>query len=81
MGDTVILAICFPLVIVRMALVIMWGMSIVGPHRNGRSQDESEQIHSREVCEDRESRRRMVERKRGRIQGLSATVGGCEHLR
>ena len=61
MGDTVILAICFPLVIVGMALVIMWGMSIVGPHRNGRSQDESEQIHSREVCKDRESRRCMVE--------------------
>lgn len=50
MGDTVVLAICFPLVIVGMALVIMWGMSIVGPHRNGGSQDESEQIHSREVA-------------------------------
>jgi hypothetical protein len=62
MDDTVILAICFPLVIVGMVLVIMWGMSIVGPHRNGRGQDESEQIHSREVCEDRESRWCMVEK-------------------
>ena len=62
MGDTVILAICFPLVIVGMVLVIMWGMSIVGPHRNKRSQDESEQIHAREVCEDRESRWCMVEK-------------------
>jgi len=62
MGDTVILAIFFPLVIVGMVLVIMWGMSIVGPHRNGRGQDESEQIHSREVCEDKESRWYMVEK-------------------
>ena len=62
MGDTVILAICFPLVIVGMVLVIMWGMSIVGSHRNGRGQDESEQIHSREVYEDRESRWCMVEK-------------------
>ena len=62
MGDTVILAICFPLVIVGMVLVIMWGMSIVGPYRNGRSQDESEPIHSRDVCEDKESRWYMVEK-------------------
>jgi hypothetical protein len=62
MGDTVILAICFPLVVVSMVLMIMWGMSIVGPHRNGRGQDESEQIHSREVCADRESRWCMIEK-------------------
>ena len=31
MGDTVILAICFPLIIVGKVLVLMWGMGIVGP--------------------------------------------------
>ena len=62
MDVTVILAIRFPLVIVGMVLVIMWGMSIVGPHRKGRGQDESEQSHLREVCEDRESRWCMVEK-------------------
>ncbi|MGH7220338.1 MAG: hypothetical protein ACREI1_08425, partial [Nitrospiraceae bacterium] len=30
MGDTVILAIYFPLIIVGMVLVIMWGMSAAG---------------------------------------------------
>jgi hypothetical protein len=49
MGDTVILAICFPLVLVAMVLVNMWCMITVGPHRTGRNQDESEQIHAREV--------------------------------
>jgi hypothetical protein len=49
MGDTVMLAIYFPLVIVGMVLVIMWGMSVVGPRRNGFDQDASEQLHSREV--------------------------------
>jgi len=62
MDHTVILAICFPLVIGGMVLVIMWGMSIVGAHRNGRGQDESEQIHSRKVCEDSECRWCMVEK-------------------
>ena len=49
MGNTVMLAIYFPLVIVGMVLVIIWGMSVVGPGRNGFGQDESEQLHSREV--------------------------------
>ena len=49
MGDTVILAIYFPLIIVGMVLVIMWGMSNAGSNRKGYGQDESEQIHSREV--------------------------------
>jgi hypothetical protein len=49
MGDTVMLAIYFPLVIVGMVLVIMWGMSVVGPRRNGVGQDERERMHSREV--------------------------------
>jgi hypothetical protein len=80
MGDTVVLAICFPLVIVGMALVIMWGMSIVGPHRNGRSQDESEQIHSREVARTEKADGAWSRRMRGHIQYPSATAGGCEHL-
>jgi hypothetical protein len=37
MDHTVFLAICFPLVIVGMILVIMWGMSIVGPQGQGSS--------------------------------------------
>jgi len=49
MGDTVMLAIYFPLVIVGMVLVITWGMSAAGPRRNGFGQDESERLHSREV--------------------------------
>jgi len=49
MGDTVILAIYFPLVIVGMVLVIMWGMSVVGPRRKEFGQDGSERMHSREV--------------------------------
>jgi hypothetical protein len=35
MDHTVFLAICFPLVIVGMILVIMWGMSLVGPQGQG----------------------------------------------
>ncbi|HEY6288649.1 MAG TPA: hypothetical protein VIW48_04310 [Nitrospiraceae bacterium] len=49
MGDTVMLAIYFPLVMVGMVLVIMWGMSVVGPHRTGCGQDERERLHTREV--------------------------------
>jgi len=49
MGDTVMLAIYFPLVMVGMVLVIMWGMSAAGPRRNGYGQDESEGLHTREV--------------------------------
>jgi hypothetical protein len=49
MGDTLMLAIYFPLVIVGMVLVIMWGMSAAGPRRNGYAQDESERLHSHEV--------------------------------
>ena len=49
MGDTVMLAIYFPLVMVGMVLVIMWGMSAAEPRRNGYGQDESERLHTREV--------------------------------
>jgi len=49
MGDTVMLAIYFPLVMVGMVLVIMWGMSAARPRRNGYGQDESERLHTREV--------------------------------
>jgi hypothetical protein len=49
MGDTVMLAIYFPLVIVGMVLVIMWGMSAAGLRRNGYGQDETERLHTREV--------------------------------
>jgi uncharacterized membrane protein YhaH (DUF805 family) len=49
MGDTVMLAIYFPLVMVGMVLVIMWGMSAAGTRRNGYGQDESERLHAREV--------------------------------
>ena len=45
MGDTIILAICFPLVIVGMVLVIMWGMSAAGSRRTGCSLGESKQNH------------------------------------
>jgi hypothetical protein len=49
MGDTLMLAIYFPLVIVGMVLVIMWGMSAAGPRRNGYGQDENERLQSHEV--------------------------------
>jgi len=51
MGNTVMLAIYFPLVIVGMVLVIMWGMSMsaAGSPRKGYDQGESERMHSREV--------------------------------
>jgi hypothetical protein len=49
MGDTVILAICFPLVIVGLVSVLIWGMSAAGLRRTGYSQDESEGNHSRTV--------------------------------
>jgi hypothetical protein len=49
MGNTVMLAISFPLVIVGMVLVIMWGMSAAGSPRKRYDQDESERLHSREV--------------------------------
>jgi len=49
MGDTLMLAIYFPLVIVGMVLVIMWGMSAAGPRRNGYGQDQNERLHSHEV--------------------------------
>jgi hypothetical protein len=35
MGNTLMLAIYFPLVIVGLVLVIMWGMSAAGQRRNG----------------------------------------------
>ena len=49
MGDTLMLAIYFPLVIVGMVLVIMWGMSAAGPRRNRYGQDQNERLHSHEV--------------------------------
>ena len=49
MGDTVIWAIYFPIVIVGMVLVIMWGMSAAGSRREGFGQDESERPHSRDA--------------------------------
>ena len=49
MGNTVILAISFPLVIMGMVLVIMWGMSAAGPHRKGYGHGENERLHSHEV--------------------------------
>ena len=49
MGDTVILAICFPLVIVGLVSVLIWGMSAAGLRRTGYSQGESEGNHSRTV--------------------------------
>jgi hypothetical protein len=49
MGNTVMLAISFPLVMVGMVLVIMWGMSAAGSPRKGYDQGESERMHSREV--------------------------------
>ena len=49
MGDTLMLAVYFPLVIVGMVLVIMWGMSAAGPRRTGYGRDESERLHSHEV--------------------------------
>ena len=49
MGNTVMLAIYFPLVVAGMVLVITWGMSAAGPRRKGYGQDESERLHSREV--------------------------------
>ena len=50
MSDTIIVAIFSPLVLVGMVLVIMWGMSAAGRRRKGYGQDNSEQIHSREIC-------------------------------
>ena len=49
MGNTVMLAISFPLVIVGMVLVIMWGMSAAGSPRKRYDQGEREQLHSRDV--------------------------------
>ena len=49
MGDTLMLAIYFPLVIVGMVLVITWGMSAAGPRRNRYGQDQNERLHSHEV--------------------------------
>jgi hypothetical protein len=49
MDNTVMLAIYFPLVIVGMVLVIMWGMSAAESPRKGYDQGESERMHSREV--------------------------------
>jgi hypothetical protein len=49
MGDTVILAISFPLVIVGLVSVLMWGMSAAGLRRTGCSKGESERNHSRAV--------------------------------
>jgi hypothetical protein len=50
MGHSLIFATIYvPLITVGMVLVIMWGMSNAGSNRKGYGQDESEQIHSREV--------------------------------
>ncbi len=49
MGNTVMLAISFPLVIVGMVLVIMWGMSAAESPRKRYDQGESERLPSREV--------------------------------
>jgi hypothetical protein len=53
MGDTVILAIYFPLVIVGMVLVIMWGMSAAAAEKV--RQDVSERIPSQTGRTDKES--------------------------
>ena len=50
MGHSLIFATIYvPLFTVGLVLVIMWGMSNAGSNRKGYGQDESEQIHSREV--------------------------------
>ncbi len=50
MDHNVILATIYgPPVTVGLVLVIMWGMSNAGSNRKAYGQDESEQIHSREV--------------------------------
>lgn len=49
MGDTVILAVYFPLIIGGMLLVITWGMRSAGLRRTGCSHGESDRTHSREI--------------------------------
>ena len=75
MGDTVILAICFPLIIVGMVLVLMWGMGIVGSHRNGHGQEEGKRIHPGEVCENGDSRWGMVEKSKREHASASRNRG------
>ena len=75
MGDTVILAICFPLIIVGMVLVLRWGMGIVGPHRNGHGQEEGKRIHPGEVCENGDSRWVMVEKSKREHASASRNSG------
>lgn len=50
MDHTVFLAICFPLVIAGMILVIMWGMSIVGPQRQGSFQSSANGTFGERPC-------------------------------
>jgi len=50
MDHTVFLAICFPLVIVGMILVIMWGMSIVGPQGQGSFQSSASGTFGERPC-------------------------------
>ncbi len=50
MDHTVFVTICFPLVIVGMILVIMWGMSIVGPQRQGSFQSSASGTFDERPC-------------------------------
>lgn len=50
MGHTAILTTNYaPLLTVGIVLVIMWAMNNAGSHRKGSGQDQSAQIHPREV--------------------------------
>ena len=49
MGDTVILAVYFPIIIGGMLLMITWGMSAAGFRRTGSSHGECDRAHSREI--------------------------------
>jgi hypothetical protein len=50
MDHTVFLAIYFPVVIVGMILVIMWGMSIVGPQGQGSFQSSASGTFGERPC-------------------------------
>lgn len=49
MGDTIILAVLFPLVMMGMVLVIMWGMSAAGSRRTGQEEGSLGRAESREA--------------------------------
>ncbi len=50
MHQTIIVAVCSPLAIVGMMLVITWGMNAAGVRRDGHGQDVSSQVELCDIC-------------------------------